>query len=194
MNARKQTTARRRIVMRKLIESTLVSLDGVVASPQTWTGHYWDEEAQKHSLAALEGYDAFLFGRVTYEIFAATWGTMKGSPYIDRINAMPKFVLSTTLRESAWNATLLKGDAVEEINRLKRQPGKDLIKYGTGNLDRTLVPSGLIDEFQIWIVPVIVGKGQRLFEGVDPSSLKLKLKAEKSFANGGVLLTYVPDR
>ena len=179
--------------MRKLIESTLVSLDGVVASPNTWMGRYWDEEAQKHALAALETYDAFLFGRATYEIFARTWGSRRGDPYIDRINAMPKFVLSRTLRETTWNATLLKGDAVEEIGRLKRQPGKDLIKYGTGNLDRTLVPSGLIDEFHIWIVPVIVGSGQRLFEGVDPSSLKLKLRAEKAFGNGTVLLTYVPE-
>jgi dihydrofolate reductase len=180
--------------MRKLIESTLVSLDGVVASPHTWTGRYWDEEARNHALAALDGYDAFVFGRVTYEMFAATWGKVKGDEYLDRINAMPKFVLSTTLRETTWNATLLKGDVVEEITRLKRQPGKDLIKYGTGNLDRTLVPHGLIDEFQIWIVPVIVGKGQRLYEGVDPASLKLKLKAEKRFGSGSVLLTYVPDR
>jgi dihydrofolate reductase len=180
--------------MRKLIESTLVSLDGVVAAPNTWTGRYWDEETRKYALAALDGCDAFLFGRVTYEIFAASWGKVKGDAYIDRINAMPKFVVSKTLHESTWNATVLKGDAVDEINRLKRQPGKDLIKYGTGNLDRTLVPSGLIDEFHIWTVPVIVGQGQRLFEGVDPSTLKLKLKAEKSFGSGSVLLTYVPDR
>jgi dihydrofolate reductase len=182
------------MIMRRLIESTLVSLDGIVASPNTWTGRYWDEEAQKHALAALETYEAFLFGRATYEIFARTWGSTSGSAYINRINAMPKFVLSRTLCEVTWNATLLKGDAVEEIGRLKRQPGKDLIKYGTGNLDRTLVPSGLIDEFQIWVIPVIVGSGQRLFEGVEPSSLKLRLRAEKTFANGSVLLTYVPER
>jgi dihydrofolate reductase len=179
--------------MRRLIESTLMSLDGVVESPHTWTGRYWDEESRNHALAALDGYDAFLLGRITYENFAASWGKMKGDEYIDRINAMPKFVLSNTLRETTWNATLLKGDIVEEITRLKRQPGKDLIKYGTGNLDRTLVRDGLIDEFQIWIVPVIVGKGQRLFEGVEPASLKLKLKAEKSFRNGSVILVYVPD-
>jgi len=182
------------MVMRRLIESTLVSLDGVVASPNTWVGRYWDEEAQTHALAALETYEAFLFGRATYEIFARTWGSTSGNTYIDLINAKPKFVLSRTLREVTWNATLLKGDAVEEIRTLKRQPGKDLIKYGTGNLDRTLVPSGLIDEFQIRIIPVIVGSGQRLFEGVDPSSLNLKLTAEKVFGNGTVLLTYVPER
>jgi dihydrofolate reductase len=180
--------------MRKLIESTLVSLDGVVAAPNTWTGHYWDEEMQNDSLAALDGYEAFVFGRITYEIFAATWGKAAGSEYIQRINAMPKYVLSTTLRETTWNATLLKGDPVEEITKLKRQPGKDLIKYGTGNLDRTLVAHGLIDEFRLLVVPVIVGKGQRLYEGVDPASMKLKLTSERRFRSGIVSLTYVPDR
>src|SRR5262249_8215771 len=124
----------RRTAMRKLIESTLMSLDGVVESPHAWTGRYWDEESERHALAALDGYDAFVFGRVTYETFAATWGQVKGNAYIGRINAMPKYVLSTTLRETTWNAKLLEGDAVDEITRLKRQPGKDLIKYGTSNV------------------------------------------------------------
>jgi len=180
--------------MRKLIESTLMSLDGVVESPHSWTGPYWDEESERHALAALDGYDAFVFGRVTYETFASTWGQVKGNAYIERINAMPKYVLSTTLRETTWNATVLQGDAVEEIARLKRQPGKDLIKYGTSNVDRTLIGRGLVDELHIWLIPVVVGKGRRLLEGVDPGLVKLTLAGETRFANGGVLLRYVTER
>jgi len=180
--------------MRKLIESTLMSLDGVVESPHAWTGRYWDEESERHALAALDGYDAFVFGRVTYETFAATWGQVKGNAYIGRINAMPKYVLSTTLRETTWNAKLLEGDAVDEITRLKRQPGKDLIKYGTSNVDRTLFGRGLIDELHIWLIPVIVGKGRRLLESVEPSTVKLTLAGETRFANGGILLRYVVQR
>jgi len=180
--------------MRKLVESTLVSLDGVVGSPWAWTGPLWDEESRKHALAALDRYDAFVFGRVTYETFAATWAQVKGDPYLDRINAMPKFVASTTLAKTTWNATLLEGDVVEAITRLKQQPGKDLIKYGTGKLDRTLVERGLIDEIQLWIMPVIVGQGQHLYEGLNPSSLKLTLESQKTFGNGAVLLTYRPTR
>jgi dihydrofolate reductase len=180
--------------MRKLIESTLMSLDGVVESPHDWTGRHWDEESERHAFAALDGYDAFVFGRVTYETFAATWGKVKGNRYIERINAMPKYVLSTTLRETTWNATLLKGDVVEELTRLKHQPGKNLIKYGTGNVDRTLMARGLIDELHIWLIPVVVGKGRRLLEGVDPTSVKLKLSGETRFGNGSVLLRYASER
>lgn len=180
--------------MRKLVESTLVSLDGVVGSPWAWTGPLWDEESRKHALAALDRYDAFVFGRVTYETFAATWGQVSGDPYLDKINAMPKFVASTTLRQTTWNAKLLGGDIVEEIKRLKQQPGRDLIKYGTGQLDRTLIEHGLIDEVHLWIMPVIVGQGQRLYEGVDPSRLKLTLESQKTFQNGAVLLAYRPER
>jgi len=180
--------------MRKLIESTLMSLDGVVEAPHTWTGRYWDEESERHALAALDGYDAFVFGRITYETFAATWGKVKGNEYIERINAMPKYVLSTTLRDTTWNATVLKGDVVEEIARLKRQPGKDLIKYGTGNLDRTLLARGLIDELHIWLFPVVAGKGKRLLEGVDATSVQLRLTGETRFGSGSILLRYVPER
>ena len=180
--------------MRKLVESTLVSLDGIVDSPWTWTGALWDQESRDHALAALDRYDAFVFGRITYETFAATWGQAKGDAYLDRINAMPKFVASTRLRQATWNATLLGGDVVEEIRRLKQQPGKDLIKYGTGKLDLTLIEHRLIDEIQLWVMPVIVGQGQRLYEGIDPAALKLRLESQKTFRNGGVLLSYRPER
>jgi dihydrofolate reductase len=182
--------SRKRITMRKLIESTLVSLDGVIKAPERWAT--FDAEDTALSLAELGNYDAFVMGRATYENFYANWGHTGGNPYIDLINAMPKYVASRTLTETAWNATLLGPDPSSAIARLKDQPGKDLIKYGTTHFDDTLVRDHLIDEFRFWIRPVVAGTGQRLFEAVDTSGLRLRLTHERRLQNGSVILTYTP--
>jgi dihydrofolate reductase len=179
------------IIMRRLIESTLVSLDGVIESPERWSP--FDEEATELAMEDLGNYDAFVMGRVTYERFRADWEPVSGSPYIDRINAIPKYVASRTLAEVTWNATLLGGDVVGDIARLKAQPGKDLIKYGTSRLDGTLLRARLVDELRLWIMRVVVGTGRRLFEDVDTSSLKLALTDARKLANGSAILTYVPN-
>jgi dihydrofolate reductase len=176
--------------MRKLIESTLVSLDGVVEAPERWV--IFDAEAAAYSLEQLGNYDAFVMGRVTYEQLFAYWGHTAGDPYVDRINAMPKYVASRSLTQVAWNATLLGPDPSRTIARLKDQPGKDLIKYGTSRFDDTLVRDHLIDEFRFWIMPVVAGAGRRLFEDVDTSGLHLRLTDERSLGNGSVILTYAP--
>jgi dihydrofolate reductase len=176
--------------MRKLIESTLVSLDGVIEAPERWAT--FDPEATAYSIEQLANYDAFVMGRVTYENFFANWGQAASNPYIDLINAMPKYVASRTLTETAWNATLLGPDPSSAIARLKDQPGKDLIKYGTTHFDDTLVRDQLIDEFHFWIRPVVAGTGRRLFEDVDTSMLHLRLTDERSLQNGSVILTYAP--
>jgi dihydrofolate reductase len=176
--------------MRKLIESTLVSLDGVIEAPERWAN--FDAEDTADSLEQLGNYDAFIMGRVTYETFYANWGPVTGSPYIDRIGAMPKYVASRSLTQTAWNATLLGPDPSSAIARLKDQPGKDLIKYGTSRLDDTLVRDHLIDEFRFWIRPVVAGSGQRLFQGVDTSGLDLRLTDVRRLENGSVILTYMP--
>ena len=176
--------------MRKLIESTLISLDGVTGAPEHWAN--FDAEDTAFAQEALRNYDGFIMGRVTYENFYANWGHISGSPYIDLINAMPKYVASRSLTEAKWNATLLGPDPSSAIARLKDQPGKDLIKYGTSRFDDTLVRDHLIDEFRFWIRPVVVGAGQRLFEGVDTSNLELKLMDERGLRNGSVILTYTP--
>jgi dihydrofolate reductase len=175
--------------MRKLIEATFVSLDGVVSSQMGWAP--FDEENRAHAEAKLDEVDAFLLGRVTYEQFAASFPKVKGNRYIDRINALPKYVASTTLKEVGWNATLLTGDIAAEITRLKQQPGKTIMKYGTSLFDRTLVEHGLVDEFHLWYFPVVVGHGKRLFEDVNPSLLKLELSDTHSFRNGAVLNIYL---
>jgi dihydrofolate reductase len=175
--------------MRRLIESTLVSLDGVIESPDRWAN--FDEEAVRLALHELDGYDAFVMGRETYERFRTLWGS-GGNPYTDKINAMPKYVASRSLTEVTWNATLLGPDIVAEIERLKGQPGKDLIKYGTSRLDATLFDAGLVDELRLWIFPVVIGSGQRLFEGIDPSKLHLELGDVRKLDNGSAILTYLP--
>jgi dihydrofolate reductase len=176
--------------MRKLIESTLVSLDGIIESPDRWS--IFDDEAARLSLQELDNYDAFVMGRVTYEFFRTNWASVTGNPYIDRINAMPKYVASRTLSEVTWNATLLGPDIVGAIERLKAQPGKDLIKYGTSRVDDTLLRAGLVDELRVWVMPVVVGNGQRIFEDVDTSSLELTLTDVRKLGNGSVVLTYIP--
>jgi dihydrofolate reductase len=175
--------------MRKLIESTLVSLDGVIEAPERWA--IFDEEATHRSMQELDNYDAFIMGRVTYERFRDNWGA-GGNPYIDRIGAMPKYVASRSLTDVTWNATLLGSDVVAAIEQLKAQAGKDLIKYGNSRLDATLLREGLVDELRVWIMPVVVGSGQRIFEDVETSSLKLTLTDVNELRNGSVVLTYIP--
>jgi dihydrofolate reductase len=175
--------------MRKLIESTLVSLDGVVESPERWA--IFDDEASELSMQELDNYDAFVMGRATYERFRDNWGA-GGNPYLDRIGAMPKYVASRSLDDVTWNATLLGPDIVTAIQDLKAQPGKDLIKYGTSRLDATLLGAGLVDELRVWIMPVVVGSGRRIFEDIEPSSLGLSLTDVRRLRNGSVVLTYIP--
>jgi dihydrofolate reductase len=176
--------------VRKLIESTLVSLDGVIESPERWA--IFDEEATQRSIQELDNYDAFVMGRVTYERFRDNWSSSSGNPYFDRIAAMPKYVASRSLTEVTWNATLLGPDVVAAIEQLKAQPGKDLIKYGNSRLDATLLRAKLIDELRLWIMPVVVGAGQRIFEDVDSSLLNLTLTNVDRLRNSSVVLTYAP--
>jgi dihydrofolate reductase len=176
--------------MRKLVESTLVSLDGVIEAPERWA--IFDEEATQRSMQELDEYDAFVMGRVTYERFRENWGA-GGNPYVDRIGAMPKYVASRSLDDVTWNATLLGPDIVAAIEDLKSQSGRDLIKYGNSRLDATLFGARLVDELRVWIMPVVVGSGQRIFEGVEPSSLNLTLTDVRRLGNGSVILTYIPE-
>ena len=141
----------------------------------------------------LDNYDAFVMGRVTYERLRAQWAPVTGNPYIEKINAMPKYVASQSLSELTWNATLLGPDIVGAIEQLKAQPGKDLIKYGTSRLDATLLNAHLINELRLWIMPVVVGTGPRLFEDIDTSSLRLTVADVRKLEGGSAILTYLPS-
>jgi dihydrofolate reductase len=183
--------------MRKLIESTFVALGGDISAPQEWGAPYlFGPEMDAYAREMLFGAGALLLGRKTYEGLSAGYTAMAaGEPgpmadFVAAMNAIPKYVASTTLASVGWNATLLGPDVAAEVAELKKQPGKYLLKYGTGPLDRVLLARGLIDELRIWIVPVTNGPGQRLFEDVDDMSLTLT--DTRTFPSGVVLLTYQP--
>ena len=176
--------------MRKLVESTFVTLDGVISDPQNWSPPYWDEEHHAYSSKLLFAADALLLGRATYEGFAEAWPARSGDDFTDRINGMPKHVASRTLGEATWNATIIQGDVAEAVAELKQAPGENILKYGTGELDRTLLANGLIDELHFWVFPVLAGSGQRLIEGIE--TRHLKLVETTRFGSGIVVLTYTP--
>ena len=164
--------------MRKIIESTLVSLDGVIGDPPTWVGDYLDEGFQKDALERLLESDAMLMGRRTYEMFANTWAA-RTDPFASRINDMRKYVFSSTLEKADWkNSIVVKGDVVTEVRKLKQQAGRDLVMYGHGLLAQTLLKHGLLDELRVSIFPIIVGRGKLLFR--DDESTTLKLVATES--------------
>jgi dihydrofolate reductase len=186
--------------MRKLKVSTLVTLDGVIQDPggfgETeqggWANSYFTEESQKDSFEHLMEADYFLCGRITYELLSKAWGNLKGGPYLERMNAIPKLVASRTLAGPLeWNASLIGGDVAEEIAGLKREPGKDIEMYGSASLLQTLMKHGLVDEYRIWVHPVVIGAGKRLF--IDNGhAARLRLAGSRTLGSGVVILTYEP--
>ena len=176
--------------MRKLVESTFMTLDGVIGAPQEWSPRYWDDEHASYATKLLSASDALLLGRATYEGFVQAWPSRDGE-YADRINAMPKHVASRTLQEATWNASIIEGDVSEAVAGLKEKPGEDILKFGTGELDRTLLADGLVDEFHFWVFPVVAGGGVRLFDGIDLTHLKLV--DATTFASGIVVHVYAPN-
>jgi dihydrofolate reductase len=183
--------------MRKLIESTHVSLGGAIDAPQDWAFPYLNEEHNDYANGLLAQADALLLGRVTYEGLSAAYLSMSGGDsgapddFVERMNSIPKYVASTTLREATWNATIIEGDVVSFVTDLKKQPGGNIIKYGNGPLDVTLMEHGLIDEFHLLLTPVAVGRSQHLFESIDTAP-SLKLADVTRFGNGVLILVYVP--
>jgi dihydrofolate reductase len=140
----------------------------------------------------LDGADALLLGRRTYEGLSAGYMAMAASPFVDRMNSIPKFVASNTLRETTWNATVIPGDVADFVAGLKRQPGGTIVKYGNGPLDRLLMADNLIDEFHLLLTPVAAGSGQHLFEEIDGAP-RLSLADVRRFASGVLVLVYTPE-
>ena len=174
--------------MRKLIVSSLVSLDGVHGDPQSWVGEYFDEQAVQESLAVLLGSDAMLMGRNTYEYFAPAFSSPSG-PYLERIYEMRKCVFSSTLTAADWNNTIIiPGDPVAAVRELKEQGDRYLVIYGYGQLAQTLLEHGLVDQLSFAINPVIAGGGTPLFRPGKRTNLRLVSVAERR--NGVVTLSY----
>ncbi len=177
--------------MRKVIVQTQVSLDGVQENPQLFVFDYHNEEIMNYSKEQLFDSDALLMGRMTYQGFAEVWPTRTGDDFSDRINTMPKYVASRTLKEPlTWNANLLPSDVAGAVANLKEQPGQNILQYGIGELTHTLIKQGLVDEFRFLVFPVAVGSGQRIFETFDKTGLELL--ETKTFKTGVVALHYQP--
>jgi dihydrofolate reductase len=174
--------------MRKIIESTLVSLDGVVEAPWEWAD--FDEEAKAWALANLREYDAFLLGRGTFESLRAGWEHVHGDPYLDAVNAARKYVVSDSLPpDPGWNAEVLRGGAAG-VAELRATLGRPLVKYGTTRLTRTLLEHRLLDELQLSFLPVRVGSGRHLFADLDGPAPPLTLTGTRVMRSGMVVLSY----
>lgn len=177
--------------MRKLVVTEFLSLDGVMENPM-WTFPYWNDETAKFKGDEGEASDALLLGRVTYEGFAAVWPTSKDEG-ADYFNGIRKYVASTTLDKAEWNnSVLLKGDIVQEINKLKQQAGKNIVVHGSGRLIQSLIQHDLVDEYRFLIYPLVLGKGQRLFE--DENKVTLRLVDSKTTSKGVLAVVYEPVR
>ncbi len=194
--------------MRKLIVSEFVSLDGVMQAPGGpeedteggfahggWTRSYWHDEIGASFFQAMSECDAFLLGRKTWQGHGAAFDPMpEGDPFGDVMNSKRKYVVSTTLKSaSAWrNSTIIDKNVVEEVRKLKEQPGKDIYVDGSSVLVHTLAQHDLVDEYSLLVYPVVLGSGKRVFP--DGFYSRLKLVESRTFPSGVVLLRYEPDR
>jgi dihydrofolate reductase len=148
--------------MRKIVNSTYISLDGVVEGPHKWPSIERPSDGRGDEIQTdlLMACDAVLMGRRTYESFAPAWQSRSGDPLSDRMNAMPKYVVSTTLTDPDWaNTTVISDDVARRIRELKEEPGQDIVQYGFGAVSTLLMEHGLLDELRLWIHPLFVGKG-----------------------------------
>jgi dihydrofolate reductase len=186
--------------MGKIVATEYVSLDGVVEAPgggedfehAGWTFEIdRGEEGDRFKLDETLNSQALLLGRVTYDGFAAAWPSMEGE-FADKFNAMPKYVVSSTLENPEWNnSTVLEGDVVEEVSRLRQAPGGDIVVHGSPRLVQTLLEHDLIDELRMMIFPVVLGTGKRLFAETSDKK-RLRLTDSKVVGDGIAILVYEP--
>ena len=193
--------------MKKLVVGTFLTLDGVMQAPGGsqedieegfkyggWQMPLFDEDAGRIIGESIAATDALLLGRKTYQIFAAYFpNAPEGDPIAAKLNSVPKYVVSTTLKKLEWNnSTLIKGNVAQEVAKLKQQPGSGILGVtGSGKLAQTLMQHNLVDEYDLWIHPVVLGSGKRLF-GNGLSPINLKLVDTKTTGSGIVILTYRP--
>lgn len=177
--------------MRKIVVSEFMSLDGVVEAPDAWQFPFQSEEMGEITERQTRDTEAFLLGRITYEIFANFWPTQTNNEFgvADKLNSAPKYVVSTTLQKADWNnSTQIKSNIIEEIRELK-QAGTGIIGIiGSAKLVHSLLEAGLIDEIQVLVHPIVLGKGTRLFDDGYHSSMRLA--DVKTLPNGVMFLSY----
>lgn len=178
--------------MRRIINSTYISVDGVVEKPHHWPSTGSDGGAgEAAQIELLQSCDALLMGRRTYESFAAVWPTRSGDPYSEQINTMDKYVVTTTLTDPEWNNTAVIDDPVTAVEALKAKPGKNIVQYGFGPLTHTLLDHGLLDEVRLWVHPLLVrGGGPQDLLYRDGALTQLALEDVRALESGVVILTY----
>ncbi len=181
--------------MRRIIVSNLVTLDGFFAGPNGETDWFvWDQDTEQYGKGLLQSVDTILFGRVTYEIMAGFWPTASAEdPMItDSMNNLRKIVFSRTIDRADWkNTTLVKEARKEYILEMKRRPGKDMVIYGSSSLVSQFTQWGLIDDYRIFVNPVVLGNGKPHFKDLE-DRVKLELLEARAFKCGVVLLRYQP--
>jgi dihydrofolate reductase len=184
--------------MRKLIVFNQVTVDGYFVDmngDMSWA-HNEDAEFNAFVEGNASAGGELLFGRITYELMASYWPTpraIQNYPVVAKgMNSLPKVVFSRTMDKASWNNTkLVKGDLAAEIRKMKKEPGKDMVIMGSGSIVSQLAHEGLIDEYQIVVIPVVLGKGRTMFDGIK-ERLALKLTKTRAFRNGNVFLCYEP--
>jgi len=187
----------------RLIATSFITLDGVMEAPgydehrdgrNAWALRVQDDETEQYNIDLVLGADAVLFGRTTYQIWAAFWPTAPvESPITGPINDIPKYVASNTLERADWNnTTILRGDVAAEIRRLKEQPGGELLLYGSADLLAEVMKHDLVDEYRLQLYPLVLGSGKHLFrDHIDTQHLRLV--QSRVFPSGVVLLVYQPE-
>ncbi len=188
--------------MRTLGVFNMVSLDGYFVDANgdmSWAKvDRKDPEWDQFVAGNVKGGGILVFGRKTYDLMASYWPTpaaKQNDPLVaERMNKFPKIVFSRKMDEAAWeNTEVVNGDPVTEVKRMKEEPGKDMVILGSGTIVSQLTQAGLIDDYMIVVIPIAIGRGRTLFEGVR-DRLNFKLKSSRAFGNGNVLLRYEPAR
>jgi dihydrofolate reductase len=180
--------------MRRIINSTYITIDGVIEDPQDWPSgrHADDGRGGAIQTELLLSCDALLLGRRTYEGFAPVWTAKSGDPYSDHINAMEKWVVSRSLTDAAWNnSEVISTGVAEEIARRKARPGADIVQYGFGPVTDLLLEHGLLDELRLWVHPFMLGSGKPddlLFRPT--RTAQFELADTTALASGNVVLSY----
>jgi dihydrofolate reductase len=184
--------------MRKIVAGEFVSLDGVMEAPDQWHFPYFNDEMGEAVGSQIANTDAMLLGRVTFQEFASFWPGATDEEtggMASNMNGAQKYVVSTTLDDvSAWqNSTLINGDIMGELARLKEQPGKDIGITGSATLVQSLLEAGMLDELRLLVHPIVVGHGKRIFRE-ESKTTGLELVDAKTFSTGVMYLTYQPAR
>lgn len=174
----------------RLVASVQVTLDGVMGAPEEWSLQFVDEESERRGVDDLVAADALLMGRVTYEGFLEYWPSAT-DPEAERMNGLPKYVVSNSLTAVEWNnSTLIPGDVVRQVQELKDKPGGDILLLASADLAHSLRAENLIDEYRIWVVPMVLGSGKPYFAGGQTTALQLT--DAKTLSSGIAVLTYKP--